>query len=273
MPDHANAPHAQQRRAAVLRVINRLSQRLEGTFRKHSAHLGNQRAVHGLAQQAKNLKRQAFANLQRDVAHESIAHDHIHIPGKKIAAFDISDKMHRAFLEPRVNLARQLVALDFLFTDRQQSHTRPFVAKRGAIIDLAHHRKLDQMLRLRIHIRAHIEQHGNATLGVGKWRRQGHAIHGLQRPEQKLRHGHHRAGVSRADHAVGFRLAHQPRRHVHRAVLLAAESLRRMIVHGDHFARRHDLDRQVGRGVLGQLCADHAGLANQQHADAKIPRG
>src|SRR5712664_3401667 len=79
MPDHADTAHAQQRRAAVLRVINRLSQRLEGAFRKHPAHLRNQRTVHGLPQQAKNLKRQAFANLQRDVADESITHDDIHV--------------------------------------------------------------------------------------------------------------------------------------------------------------------------------------------------
>src|SRR6266849_577020 len=85
MPDHANTAHAQQRRAAVLRVINRLSQRLEGAFRKHPAHLRNQRAVDGSAQQAKNLKRQAFANLERNVANESIADDHVHVAGKKIS--------------------------------------------------------------------------------------------------------------------------------------------------------------------------------------------
>src|SRR5260370_13352061 len=37
MPDHANAAHAQERRAAVLRVINLLSQSLAGAFRKHYA--------------------------------------------------------------------------------------------------------------------------------------------------------------------------------------------------------------------------------------------
>ena len=117
MPNHANAAHAQQRRAAVLRVINRLTQGLEGAFRKHSAHLRNQRTVHGLPQQPKNLERQAFANLQCDVTHESVAHNHIHIAGKQIAAFDIADKMNRTLLQPRVDLARQFVALNFLFTD------------------------------------------------------------------------------------------------------------------------------------------------------------
>src|SRR5205807_6149394 len=89
MPDHANAAHAQERRAAVLRIINRLSQGLEGPLRKLPAHLGNQRAVHGLPQQPKNLERQAFANFQGDVAHEPVAHDDIHVAGKQIPAFDI----------------------------------------------------------------------------------------------------------------------------------------------------------------------------------------
>src|SRR5712692_7536845 len=40
--DDANAAHAQQRRATVLRVINCLSERFEGPFRKHAAHLRNQ---------------------------------------------------------------------------------------------------------------------------------------------------------------------------------------------------------------------------------------
>jgi len=39
MADHTNAAHAQQRRAAVLRVIDRLFQPLERALRKHGAEL------------------------------------------------------------------------------------------------------------------------------------------------------------------------------------------------------------------------------------------
>ncbi len=98
MADDADAAHAQERRAAVLRVINRLSQRFKGAFRKHPTHLRNQRAVDGSAQQAENLKRQAFANLERNVANESIADDHVHVAGKKISTLDIADKMHGTLL-------------------------------------------------------------------------------------------------------------------------------------------------------------------------------
>src|SRR6266850_553001 len=77
--DHADAADTQQRRAAVLRVVNRLSQRLEGAFRKHRAHLRKDGSVQRLFQQTENLKRQAFANLQRDISHESVAHNHVHV--------------------------------------------------------------------------------------------------------------------------------------------------------------------------------------------------
>src|SRR5467141_4501551 len=271
--DHANAAHAQQRGAAVLRVINRLSQRLEGAFRKHPAHLRNQRTVHGLPQQAENLKRQAFANLQRDVAHEAITHDDIHVAGKQIPAFDIADKMHRTLLQSGVNLARQLVALDLFFADREQSDARALAAKGRAVVDLSHHRELDQVLGFRIHVRTYIEQHGNAALGVRKRRGQGHAIHRLQRSEQKFRHSHDRAGVSRAHHSVGLRFAHQTRRHVHRTVPLPPECLRGMIIHSDHFACRHDLDRQVRGSESRQLRAHHLRLAHEQNANAKLPYG
>src|SRR5207245_10109468 len=115
--DNANPAKPELRRAPILRVINRLSQNLKGPLRKHPTHLRNQRAVDGPPQQSENLKREAFANLERDVANESIAHDHVHVTGKKISAFDIADKMHGTLLQPSVDLARQFVALNFFFTD------------------------------------------------------------------------------------------------------------------------------------------------------------
>src|SRR5882724_8625954 len=86
---------------------------------------------------------------------------------------------------------------DLFFTDREQAHARTLAAKRRAVIDFAHHCKLHKMLRLRIHIRAHVQEHGDAALGVGKRSCQRDAIHRFQRSEQKLRDGHDRAGVSR----------------------------------------------------------------------------
>jgi len=83
MTDHTNAADAQQRRAAVLRIINRLPKRLESSLRKHSPHLRKERTIDRFPQQPKNLKRQAFANLQRDVADKAVADDDITLPEKR----------------------------------------------------------------------------------------------------------------------------------------------------------------------------------------------
>src|SRR5260370_31561422 len=179
--------------------------------------------------------------------------------------------MHGTLLQPSVDLAGQFVALDFLFTDGKQADPRPAVTESRAEIDFAHHRELHQMLRLRVDVRANIEQNGYAALGVWKRSSQSHAVHRFQCAEEKLRHGHDRAGVPSADHAVGLGLAHQACRHVDRAILLAAKGLRRMIVHGDHVTSRHDLNRQVWRGVSGQLGPHGLRLADQQNAHPELP--
>ena len=96
MADHANAAHAQQRRAAVFRVINRLLDPLESASRKQIAQLRNHRNYCiDLRSNSKICNASAFANLQRDVADKAVADDHIHVARKQIPAFHIPHKMHR----------------------------------------------------------------------------------------------------------------------------------------------------------------------------------
>src|SRR6266568_1754587 len=57
---------------------------------------------------------------------------------------------------------------------------------------------------------------------------------------------------------------------MHRAVLFPPEGLRRVIVHGDHFAGRNNLDRQIGFGVLRKLCAHGLRLAHKQNTHPKL---
>ncbi len=134
--------------------------------------------------------------------------------------------------------------------------TRPPITKRGAVIHFAHDRKLHQMLGLGIDVGADIKQDRDAAFGVRKWRGQSHAIHRFQRAQQKS------ATVMTAPVFPALTrpsaLASRTRRdgHVHGAVFLSAKRLRGMIVHGDHFAGGHYLNRQVGSRMLGQFgCA------------------
>jgi len=41
-------------------------------------------------------------------------------------------EVYRTLLQPRINLARQFIALDLFFTDREQAHARTLAAKRRA---------------------------------------------------------------------------------------------------------------------------------------------
>src|SRR5579872_3645470 len=43
-----------------------------------------------------------------------------------------------------------------------------------------------------------------------------------------------------------------------------------MIFHGDDFARRYNIDRQVWSGMLGQLRAHHVGLSYQHHPHSQL---
>src|SRR5215472_6959048 len=170
MANHAHTAHTQKRGATVLRIVDLLLQAFECPLRKLGADLRKNGAFQRLLQQIEDRNRQTFANLQGNVAHKTVADNYVDAAGEKISPFDVAYKMNRAFLQQRVHFA--------------------------------HHRELQQMLGLRIHIRAHVEQHGNAAPGVGEGSSQRDAIHGLERPENELRRGHDRASIAGADHAI-----------------------------------------------------------------------
>src|SRR5579872_543854 len=212
--NHANAADPQQRRAAILRVIDRLPQALQGAARKEKSNLRGQRALDGLLQQSENLYGKTLADFQGDIADESVTHDHVHVSREKISAFDIADKMHRELFQARVYLAREFIALDFFLADGQQADARAAVAECRPVIDFAHDRELHQMLRLGIDVGADIEQHGDAALGIRERRSERDAIDGFQSPEQKSCHRHHSSGIASADQAVGLGFAYQASRNM-----------------------------------------------------------
>src|ERR1043166_3810297 len=57
---------------------------------------------------------------------------------------------------------------------------------------------------------------------------------------------------------------------MNRTIFLPSEGLRWMVVHGDHFARRHNLNLQPGAVVLGKLGFDGLRLSNQNHTHSQL---
>ena len=129
------------------------------------------------------------------------------------------------------------------------------------------------MLRLGVDIGAHVEQDGDAALGVGKRSGESDAVNGFEGAEQEARDGHDCSGISCADQAVGFGFADETCGDVHGAVFFSAEGLRGMIVHGDDFTGSDNLDGQTGDVVLGELGAQGTGVTDEHDAHTVLACG
>ena len=162
--DDAHALHAQQRRAAVLRVIHALLEIRERALRENVADLAGDGGPQRFAQQVSEHLHQPFAHLQRHVADEAVAHDHVHRAAIDIAAFDVADEVEIQALQQRRRRPRHFVALVVFLADREHSHARPQPAEDDARVDLAHHRELRQHARRAIHVGPHVDHHHRASL-------------------------------------------------------------------------------------------------------------
>ena len=110
-PTMATPGDAEQRRAAVLGVVHAPAEPPERPPRQQRAHLHRERARQLLAQQVLHHLDEPFADLQRDVAGEAVADDHVGLAAVDIARFDVADERQRRGLQQPMRLARQLVAL------------------------------------------------------------------------------------------------------------------------------------------------------------------
>ena len=139
----------------------------------------------------------------------------------------------------------QIVALGFFFANGKQSHSRRlctakcwtgsklYAAEHRAEINFTHHRKLFQIMRLAIHIRANIQQHCRRSGSRGKNRRERRAIDAGQRTQHHFCRCHGGAGVAGGNKAIGLPFAHQPQTDAYGGVALGANSLHCLVLHGD----------------------------------------
>ena len=159
MADDAHPAHAQQRRTAVLPVIQSAAEFVEGLPRQQRSHLCGYGAGQRLAQHVAHKAANTFAGLQRHVAHKAVAHNHVRQSAEDVAPFHVADELDRQRLQQRERLTGQIVALGLFFANREQTHARRVDFEHAAGIHFAHHGKLLQIMRLAVHVRAHIQQH------------------------------------------------------------------------------------------------------------------
>ena len=211
----------------------------------------------------------SFADLQGHVADKAVTNDHFHAAIVKIAAFHVADKIHGELLEQRQRFARQLIPLVFFLADGEQPDAGPLHPEDDAVVGFAHHRKFHQVMRLAIHVRAHVEQHGGRALGGGENLGDGGPVHAFQCPQHDFGGGHHRAGVAGADHAVRLALMHQTRRDADGGIAPLPEGLGGLVPHGDRLAGVDDLDGETLDFALAEFLAETILRSDQQ--DLRVP--
>ena len=123
--DERQATYAEQQAGALLGVVHALPEPRERPPREQRADLRHERGAELLAQHLCRRLDQALADLERDVAREAVAHDHVGAAREELARLEVADEVQGGLLEQRVRLADQVVALARFLANRQQPDTRP----------------------------------------------------------------------------------------------------------------------------------------------------
>src|SRR5579863_2448270 len=270
--DEANALHAQQRRSAVLGVIQAFFEISKRAARKQIPDLAGDRSFERFFEGIANQVGYAFGNLQRDIAHETVSDDDIHFTVVQIASFNVADKIQRQLFEKLERVPGEFIALSFFFPYGKQTYAGTAGAEHGAKINLSHDGELLEIVRLAIHIRAHIQQSCGRTQRGRKNRGQRRTIHARDCAQNHFCRGHGGAGVAGGDESHGAALPHQAQTHAHGRIALGAHRLDRFVLHADDFAGMDDVDGQTRRGGMArQFRAEEGFGPDQQHANVAVP--
>ena len=121
MGDGADALHAQQRRAAIFRIIQALLELAVSLARKQRADLAGHRLAERFAQHADEHVHQPLADFEGDIADKPVAHHHVRDAVEDVAPLDVADEVDGQSLQQRQRGAGEIVTLVFLFADRKQA--------------------------------------------------------------------------------------------------------------------------------------------------------
>src|SRR5208283_1779619 len=250
MADDAYTLNTQQRRAAVLGIVEALLEIGEGLAREQKSDLAADGRLQRLLEQEAHRLDHAFGDFQRDVADEAVAHQHIGLAVVQIAPFDVAHEVHGQLFDQLVRFAREFVALALFFADGEQPDTRIIGAgksagENSAEVHVAHDGELLQILRLGIDVRTDVNKNGGGALGGGKNGGKRGTVHAGDGAQNHLCGGHRRARVAGGYETGGLAVAHQAKSDTQRRVTFGAHRLRRLLMHADNFACIDDADCQL----------------------------
>ena len=226
-----DAVQADHGRAIVASRVQARAQSVERGLCRQRAQFACEVARELRAQRVGDQLGGAFHRLERNVAGETVRHDHVHLVRENIMPLDETHVVEPARAQQVVRGLHDLVALDLLFADVEQTHARSIV---GALQiggqDGSHDAELQQLFRRRRRIGAEIEHVG---MPAARWnqRPDRRALDARQHLEHEMRHCHQCAGVAGADASVRVAGLDQIKSAAHRGILLAPQGFTGMIGH------------------------------------------
>ena len=140
-PIRYGALDAEQRRAAVLRVVRRARRG------RPSTSAGRPPRCTASLSAREQVLRHALGRLQHHVAGEAVGDDDVGLVLEELARLDVADEgRHAALAEQGPRLVDELVALVLLLADREDADARLGDAERGARVEPRHDGVLEEVL-------------------------------------------------------------------------------------------------------------------------------
>src|SRR5579884_3629689 len=99
MADDGYSVDTEQRRTAILGIIQPLSEIVKGVVRQNCADFCLDRFAQLLTQHGAKGFDQSFAQFEHDIAGEAIVDDHVHVTPEYITSFDVADEIDWSALQ------------------------------------------------------------------------------------------------------------------------------------------------------------------------------
>src|SRR5437667_8211300 len=119
--DDRRGPHAEKGHPPVFGVVDLLAEVAKRRARQEVTHLGQGRLGDLLLHEVQDGLRGAFDGLERDIADEPVADDHVRLAVEDIPPLDVADEVERGLLEGAERFPRDFVSLAVLLADAHQT--------------------------------------------------------------------------------------------------------------------------------------------------------
>ena len=130
---------------------------------------------------------------EKYVAGESVGDDHVRFVDRDVPAFDVADETNPALFKKFVGGPLESATFALFLADGQQTDPGILHPQERPTSETAHDRELEELLRLHVRVRAHVEHHRGSSRS-GKHADDGWPGNPLDPPDDNRRGSHRGAG-------------------------------------------------------------------------------